>query len=206
MENKKGNVSTVFLVIAIILIVVMGAFMYMQKTESDKQIAELENNASKLQETINDLQGKIDTISNTINSNKDVDSNSAEDTKYVELTKELNSGDVLYVTKAEKNSDNTYTLYGVVFNCNENVNPDYQISDTWTVTKDYKKVTVSSDTKCISGYPEEEETTVGKYFNNYGEVELEKVVENTTLTDKYTYSFKFENGKCVEVIDYCTGV
>ena len=171
MENKKGNVSTVFLVIAIILIVVMGAFMYMQKTESDKQIAELENNASKLQETINDLQGKIDTISNTINSNKDVDSNSAEDTKYVELTKESNSGDVLYVTKAEKNSDNTYTLYGVVFNCNENVNPDYQISDTWTVTKDYKKVTVSSDTKCISGYPEEEETTVGKYFNTYGEVE-----------------------------------
>ena len=206
MENKKGSLSTVFLVIAIILIVVMGALLYMQKTESDKQIAELENNASKLQETINDLQGKIDTISNTINSNKDVDSNSAEDTKYVELTKELNSGDVLYVTKAEKNSDNTYTLYGVVFNCNENVNPDYQISDTWTVTKDYKKVTVSSDTKCISGYPEEEETTVGKYFNNYGEVELEIVVENTTLTDKYTYSFKFENGKCVEVIDYCTGV
>ena len=206
MENKKGNVSTVFLVIAIILIVVMGAFMYMQKTKSDKQIAELENNAGKLQETINDLQGKIDTISNTINSNKDVDSNSAEDDKYVELTKELNSGDVLYVTKAEKNSDNTYTLYGVVFNCNENVKPDYQISDTWTVTKDYKKVTVSSDTKCISGYPEEEETTVGKYFNDYGEVELEKVVENATLTDKYTYSFKFENGKCVEVIDYCTGV
>ena len=206
MENKKGNLSTVFLVIAIILIGVMGVFMYMQKTESDKQIAELENNAGKLQETINDLQGKIDTISNTINSNKDVDNNSAEDIKYVELTKELNSKDVLYVTKAEKNPNNTYTLYGVVFNCNENVNPDYQISDTWTVTKDYKKVTVSSDTKCISGYPEEEETTVGKYFNNYGEVELEKVVENTTLTDKYTYSFKFENGKCVEVIDYCTGV
>ena len=56
MENKRGNVSTVFLVIAIILIVVMGAFMYMQKTEADRQIAELKNNASELQETINDLQ------------------------------------------------------------------------------------------------------------------------------------------------------
>jgi len=67
MENKKGNVSTVFLVISIILIVVMGALLYMQKTEADRQIAELENNASKIQETINDLQGKIDTISNTIN-------------------------------------------------------------------------------------------------------------------------------------------
>ena len=70
MENKKGSLSTVFLVIAIILIGVMGVFMYMQKTEADRQIAELENNASKMQETINDLQGKIDTISNTINSNK----------------------------------------------------------------------------------------------------------------------------------------
>lgn len=70
MENKKGSLSTVFLVIAINLIIVMGIFMYMQKTEAGRQIAELENNASKMQETINDLQGKIDTISNTINSNK----------------------------------------------------------------------------------------------------------------------------------------
>lgn len=67
MENKRGNVSTVFLVIAIILIVVMCVFIYMQKTEADRQIAELENNASKLQDTINDLQGKIDGISNIIN-------------------------------------------------------------------------------------------------------------------------------------------
>ena len=48
MEKKKGSLSTVFLVIAIILIVVMGAFMYMQKTEADRQIAEL-------QETINNM-------------------------------------------------------------------------------------------------------------------------------------------------------
>ena len=64
MENKKGSLSTVFLIIAIILIVVMGALLYMQKTESDKQIAELENNASQMQETINNLQGKIDSVSN----------------------------------------------------------------------------------------------------------------------------------------------
>ena len=74
-EKKKGSLSTVFLVIAIILIVVMGALLYMQKTEADKQIIELENNASKLQETIKDLQGKIDTISNIINTNKDIDDN-----------------------------------------------------------------------------------------------------------------------------------
>lgn len=80
MENKKGSLLTVFLIIAIILIGVMGVFMYMQKTEADRQIAELENNASKLQETINDLQGKIDTISNTINSNKTPEVDNTQDT------------------------------------------------------------------------------------------------------------------------------
>lgn len=69
MEKKKCSLSILFLVIAIILIVVMGALLYIQKTETDRQIAELESNASKLQETINDLQGKIDGVSNIVNDN-----------------------------------------------------------------------------------------------------------------------------------------
>ena len=35
MENKKGNLSIIFLIIAIILIVVIGAFRYMQKTNEN---------------------------------------------------------------------------------------------------------------------------------------------------------------------------
>lgn len=77
MENKKGSLSTVIL---IILIVVMGALLYMQKTEADRYIAELENNASELQETIDNLQEKIDTISNTINSNKIPEVDNTQDT------------------------------------------------------------------------------------------------------------------------------
>jgi len=57
----------------------MGALLYMQKTEADRQIAELKNNASQMQETISDLQGKIDTISNTINGNK-LDNNTEDKT------------------------------------------------------------------------------------------------------------------------------
>lgn len=203
MENKKGNLFLVLLIIAIIVIIVMGVYMYMQKTEANKQIAELENNATEMEEIINDLQGKIDSISNTINSNKDTDNSYSASTKYVELTDSLDGKDVLYVTKAEKNSDNTYTLYGVVFKCNGEVNPEYQLPYTWSVTNDYKKITIPSDTICISGYPEEEETTVGKYFNNYEEVSIEKT-ENPS--DKLTYTFEFENGKCVKVIDYCTSI
>ena len=68
------------LVIAIILILVMGALLYMQKTEADRQIAELENNASKLQETIDDLQRKIDSISNTINGSETTNNTEDETT------------------------------------------------------------------------------------------------------------------------------
>ena len=62
MEEKKpikvslGGVVSIFIIIILMLIIVMGAFMYMQKTESDRQIAELKNNASELEETINNLQ------------------------------------------------------------------------------------------------------------------------------------------------------
>jgi len=152
------------------------------------------------------LQGKINSISNTINSNKNTNNSTSESNKYIELTESLNNGDVLYVTKAEKNYNNTYTLYGIVFKCNKNVHPDYQLSDTWTQTNDYRKITVSSDTLCISAYPEEENTTVGMYFNNYGEVELEKETVNTNPNDTATYAFEFENGKCVKVIDWCTSI
>ena len=65
MENKKGNVSTVFLVIAIILIVVMGGLLYMQKIESNREIAQ--------------LQKEIESISNTINSNNENTSDKTED-------------------------------------------------------------------------------------------------------------------------------
>ena len=205
----KISLSALFLIFAILVIIVMGVYIY--KLNNDKKLeiqksAELQAQVTTLNGTVSDLQGKIDSISNTINSSKSNENITSETTKYEELASSLNGGDVLYVTKAEKNSNNTFTLYGVVFKCNKNVNPEVQITDTWTITNDYKKVTVSSDTKCISGYPEEEETTVGKYFNNYGEVKLDENVVNTLLYDKATYSFEFENGKCVTVIDYCTSI
>ena len=82
MKNERGSISTVFLVIVIILIIAMGGLMYMLKMESDKQIAELENNAGKLQETINNLQGKIDSISNTINDNGDTSTSEKDSTQF----------------------------------------------------------------------------------------------------------------------------
>lgn len=69
MENKKHigiSLSTVFLILALIIIVVMAYYIYIQKTNSDEEIATLENNAVNMENTISDLQGKIDNMSNTI--------------------------------------------------------------------------------------------------------------------------------------------
>ena len=85
MEKKKCNVSIVFFVIAIILIVLMGALLYMQKIETDRQIAELEE--------------KIESVSNEINSDKEnaIEESNIENLakttldKYIDLRKYENS-------------------------------------------------------------------------------------------------------------------
>lgn len=81
MEEKKVtkiSLSTFFLILAIIIIVVMAIFMYKfynEKIEANEKSAKLQSQVSNLKETVNDLQGKIDNISDTINSN-----NSTENT------------------------------------------------------------------------------------------------------------------------------
>ena len=64
----KINLSTFFLVITIIVIIIMGIFLYIEKTNSDKTIAELENSNSDMKNTIDNLQNKIETIATTIGS------------------------------------------------------------------------------------------------------------------------------------------
>ena len=69
MEEKKTlkiSLSTIFLVLAIIGIIVMAYYIYIEKANYNRKIAELEVNATKMQSTINDIQGKIDSISNTM--------------------------------------------------------------------------------------------------------------------------------------------
>lgn len=72
MEEKKGikvSLSTVLFIFALIVIIAMAYYIYVEKTNANNEIATLEANAVEMQNTIKDLQDKIDTISNTINSN-----------------------------------------------------------------------------------------------------------------------------------------
>ncbi len=83
-EKKKIGISTILLIIAIIALAVMGAFIY--KLNNDKKLEvqkniELQGKVADLNNTINELQGKIDTISETIKNETLNDSSSSSSVK-----------------------------------------------------------------------------------------------------------------------------
>ena len=68
MEKKKSTLATVLLLIAVLIIGAMAGYIYMQKVETDQKIADLESEKTQMQSKVNELQGKIDGVSNIINS------------------------------------------------------------------------------------------------------------------------------------------
>ncbi|MBR2290585.1 MAG: hypothetical protein IJ867_08470 [Clostridia bacterium] len=75
MEEKnvtKISLSTFFLILAIIAIVIMGVFIYKlnnEKTIETQKSANLQAQVNNLNGTVSDLNGKINSISNTLNTN-----------------------------------------------------------------------------------------------------------------------------------------
>ena len=69
-KNKKVSISTILLILTIIAMIVMGVFMYKlyndKKAEIEKS-TELQGTIADLNSTISELQGKINSISDTIN-------------------------------------------------------------------------------------------------------------------------------------------
>ena len=86
MEEKnvtKISLSTFFLILAIIAIIVMGIFIYKlnnDKTAEIQKSTELQSQVNSLNSTVNDLQGKINNISETINSTNTVNNSVTSNT------------------------------------------------------------------------------------------------------------------------------
>ena len=84
MEEKnatKISLSTFFLILAIIAIIVMGIFIYKlnnDKTAEIQKSTELQAQVNSLNGNVSDLQGKINTISDTVSS-KDTTANNTTD-------------------------------------------------------------------------------------------------------------------------------
>lgn len=77
MEEKnitKISLSTFFLILAVIVIIVMGIFIYKINNDKNTEIkksTELQAQVSSLNGTVSELQEKINSISETINSSKE---------------------------------------------------------------------------------------------------------------------------------------
>lgn len=76
MNEKKPikiSLSAFFLIIAIIVIVVMGIVIFKiseEKTKKEEMVEKLNSEVIELESTVEDLQGKIDSMANTVNSDK----------------------------------------------------------------------------------------------------------------------------------------
>ena len=124
MEKKRISISTFLLIIAVIVIIVMAICIYAQKTSAETQIAQLESNASEMKQTIDNLQGKLDIIANTISSNSTDKTEQVEFDTIIEISK-IASLD--YSNKEElqkfydKYNGKTVKVTGVVTGIEDNV-------------------------------------------------------------------------------------
>ena len=71
-KNKKLSISTFLLIIAIIAMIVMGVFIYKLNNDKKAEVqksTELQGALANMNNTVSELQGKINSISETINTN-----------------------------------------------------------------------------------------------------------------------------------------
>lgn len=149
MEEKnvtKISLSTLFLILAIIAIIVMGIFIYKldnDKTAEIQKSTELQSQVNSLNETVNDLQGKINSMSETINSN--------ESNKSTTSTKKYQISGTYYQKNAQGDepnytfSDNNKVTYGSLWTCSGTYtinNNTIKISFTGAVDPDGNKANV----------------------------------------------------------------
>lgn len=108
MEEKKVtkiSLPTFFLILAIIAIIIMGVFMYKlnnDKIEEIQKSTELQAQVNNLNGTIIDLQGKINTISETINSNNSNENNTITNNADNEFSSQSNSMENTSIKFSEK--------------------------------------------------------------------------------------------------------
>ena len=110
MEGKKLisiKVSTI-LIIALILI---GILLFLKHTNSNKA----ENTISNTSINTTNTENTLNSTSSTNMISNSIDNASIISSRYEEIDNNLNGIDVLFVTDALNNGDDTYTLQGVIY-------------------------------------------------------------------------------------------
>ena len=210
--EKKGSIkvslSTVFLILAIIVIAIMGYFIYSlseKNKSSEEEVTSLNLKVSNLESTVKNYEEKIDNISNTLNLantavnnskiNTSTNSSSAtesSDSKYSEITNELENDDLLQVSDTINNNDGTYTLKGKIITADwANQRAEFP---PYKETGEYKQITIPANTKYI--YEIGDEDTIKNVISK-------KLYSNAGMGP--CFNFTFENGKCISVNEVATG-
>lgn len=176
-EPMKISLSTLFLILLIIVMFIMGCYMYNLSIKNQKYQEELNSLNSK----ISNLESPAESYEEKINS------------KYSEITTALGTDEVLSVTSADKNNDGTYTLKGIIKTIDTSKE---QIAEypSWKETGEYKQITVSKDTKCKYSVDSNEEL-----------IDTVENVFTKNLSFGGCFQFSFENGKCILVSEVVTG-
>lgn len=110
MKKSTGVILVLIIVLLLGVIGVGGYFFIKENNGSSKEIGELKNEVAELRSNIiNDSHNNNNTV---VKSNTD----GLTEKKYEEITdKFTNESDSLFVTNVIKNSDDTYTLQGVIY-------------------------------------------------------------------------------------------
>ena len=110
MEGKKERKLSIFLLlISIIIIVIMGIFifkLYKDRESAAMKVEELNKLTSTLDKTVEELQGKMDSISNTIN-NSTTDTSDKTTNSDNKSTENTNNKNTSNENEVNKNSTNT---------------------------------------------------------------------------------------------------
>lgn len=190
MEEKnvtKISLSTFLLLIAIIIIAVMGYFIY--KLNNDKTIevqksTELQAQVNSLSGTVNDLQGKITSISETINSNNSKDnttlSNETTNTNNSSLTNEVSN------SKTEEKDYKDVILNG------RYVIPNSDCG--WEFTKDGKAYSGGNMNVMKGTYETTEKNSVKIHYTENKVWDDETGKESIEIIDTYEYITVDSNG------------
>lgn len=127
MEEKKNKISlSVFIsVLAVLVIIIMAGFIYMQKINADREIAGLKDDSEELKATVAELQGKLDNIGNIADTSNSKDYTLTED----------NKKDIEYVIKqfynllGKKETESASMLVELGFTVEGVQDPDYNAPD-----------------------------------------------------------------------------
>ena len=115
-EPIKISLSTFFLILAIIAIIVMGAIIYKlnnDKTAETQKSAELQSQVNSLSGTVSDLQGRMNNISETINSNTNNAEAQNNNSSHNAVTTEKKLEEGTYVAEKEIDPSDGEGIYKV---------------------------------------------------------------------------------------------